>query len=154
MEEGETIYEAAFKDKENADPGAKYPSFHQFDLPRIGGETQPNSPKKPQQKQKKQQKAQKLSPLHGIENRIRKVCLHVLYKILFQFSKRHTKTVVFNDLLHSENKRIHAAQRVQAQSAIMCVFSYPLSAHPVVNGCLGQGWGHSTTRKGTGYPTS
>ena len=73
LEEGETIYEAAFKEKENRNPDDKYPSFHKVDLLKKEENAKPLSSKKSQQKSKKHHKTQKPSPLEGIEDKISKV---------------------------------------------------------------------------------
>ena len=87
LEEGETIYEAAFKDdKENKSPDEKYPSFHRVDSQKKN-DSQQSSPKKSQQKHKKHHKAHKPSPLEGIEEKISKVCIisnSKLFSLIFQ----------------------------------------------------------------------
>lgn len=77
LEEDETMYEAAFKEKENKEPDSKYPSFHQVDLQKKNENATQGSPKRMQQKPKKQNKAQKPSPLEGIEDKISKVFSHL-----------------------------------------------------------------------------
>jgi len=87
LEEGETIYEAAFKEKENKNPDEKYPSFHKVELKKSEDHPQFINSKK-QQKHKKNQKAQKPSPLEGIENKISKISHEELSVVIKDVQER------------------------------------------------------------------
>ena len=71
LEEGETIYSAAFE-KENKKAEDKYPSSHQTESKKGSA-----SPRNVPQKVKKAPKPAKPAPLAGIQQKIEKVCYNL-----------------------------------------------------------------------------